>query len=70
MPAKKPTKLKKRLFRSNSDRMIAGVCGGVAAYFDVDPSLVRLGTVLLTCLTGLFPMTFGYIVCAIVIPSE
>ena len=33
----------KRLYRSVDDRMIAGVCGGLADYFDVDPTLLRLG---------------------------
>ncbi|MFC2077771.1 PspC domain-containing protein [Candidatus Bipolaricaulota bacterium] len=33
----------KRLYRSKSERRIAGVCGGLAAYFDVDPLLVRIG---------------------------
>ena len=37
--------MKKRLYRSKKDKMLAGVCGGLAEYFDVDPSLVRLATV-------------------------
>ena len=34
----------KKLTRSRSDRMLAGVCGGLAAYFGLDPSLVRIGS--------------------------
>ena len=48
--------MKKRLYRSRKDKMLAGICGGLAEYFDVDPSLVRLASVLL-CLyagTGLY----------------
>ena len=41
----------KKLTRSRSDRMLAGVCGGLAAYFGLDPSLVRIGYALLTFFT-------------------
>ena len=34
--------MQKRLYRSNSSRMIAGVCGGIAEYFNVDPTIVRV----------------------------
>ena len=37
----------KRLYRSRENRMICGVCGGIADYFNVDPTLIRLGLVLL-----------------------
>ena len=39
----------KRLYRSRDSRMLCGVCGGVAEYFNVDPTLIRLGMVLLGC---------------------
>jgi phage shock protein C len=42
----------KRLYRSETDRMIAGVCGGLAEYLDVDPVLVRLAMVLFTLAGG------------------
>ncbi|WP_266181694.1 PspC domain-containing protein [Dyella humicola] len=42
----------KRLYRSRSDRKIAGVCGGIAEHFGWDPTLVRLGWVLLTLMGG------------------
>ncbi|MBM4165478.1 MAG: PspC domain-containing protein [Ignavibacteria bacterium] len=42
----------KRLFRSRQEKMIAGVCGGVAEYLNIDPSIVRLVWVLLTLLGG------------------
>ena len=48
--------MKKRLYRSRKDKMLAGICGGLAEYFAVDPSLVRIACVLL-CLyagTGLY----------------
>jgi len=60
--------MKKRLYRSQSDRMIWGVCGGLAQYFDVDPTIVRLISVLMLFLGGF--IILAYIICAIVIPSE
>jgi len=61
---------KKRIYRSRSDRMVAGVLGGWAAYLGFDPSLVRLGFVVLLILTGFFPGIFFYLVMAIIIPIE
>ena len=60
----------KRIYRSRSDRMVAGVLGGWAQYLGLDPSLVRLAFVLLVILTGFFPGVFFYLVMAIVIPRE
>ena len=61
---------KKRIYRSRSDRMVAGVLGGWAAYLHLDPSLVRLAFVVLLILTGFFPGVFFYLVMAIIIPAE
>lgn len=58
----------KRLFRSRSDRMIGGVCGGIAKYFNIDPTLVRLLFVVgLLAVGGTF---WAYIIMMIVIPEE
>ena len=60
--------MSKRLYKSRENKMIAGVCGGIAEYFNVDPTLVRLVWVLLTCAsfgTGII----AYIIAAIIIPS-
>ena len=57
-----------RLTRSNTDRVIAGVCGGIANYLNVDPALVRLGFVLLVWLGGLSPLV--YLVLWAVLPTE
>lgn len=58
------------LTRSTSDRMIAGVCGGLADYFDLDPTLVRAGYVLLSFLSVGFPGLLVYIVLAFVMPER
>jgi len=66
----------RRLLRSRSDRMIGGVCGGLAVYFDVDPSLVRFGWVLVTLApTWAGASSFavgilGYIAMLIIVPQE
>lgn len=41
--------MNKRLHKSNSNKMIDGVCGGIAEYFSLDPTLVRLGWILILC---------------------
>ena len=59
----------KRLYRSQSDRKICGVCGGIAEYFNIDPTLVRLGGVLLACVsfgTGVL----AYFIAAVIIPDQ
>ena len=59
----------RRLYRSTDDRILAGVCGGVAAYFDVDPVIVRIIWFLSIFFTG--TLTFwAYVVMIIVVPAE
>lgn len=60
--------MKKRFYRSKKDKMLAGICGGLAEYFDVDPSLVRLATVLLCLYAGTGLLI--YIIAAIIIPED
>lgn len=58
----------KKLYRSKTDKKIAGVCGGVAAYFGIDSTIVRVLWLLLVIFfgTGLL----AYIVCAIIMPED
>lgn len=58
-----------RLYRSQSDRMLAGVAGGLAEMWDADPSLIRIAWALLVILTGGLALVV-YIVMAIVVPEE
>jgi phage shock protein C len=58
----------KRLYRSTSNRQIAGVCGGLADYFNVDVSLIRLLFIIMTVLSG--PGFLLYIVLWLVIPED
>ena len=59
----------KRLYRSETDKKIAGVCGGLAVYFKIDPTLIRLVFVLLL-LPGGLPGFLPYIIMWAVIPTE
>ena len=60
----------KRLYKSDTDKKIDGVCGGVGEYFDVDPTLVRVGYVFATFITGILPGVLAYIVLSIIIPKK
>ena len=59
-----------RLTRSTSDRKIAGVCGGLAAWLGWDPALVRIAYVLLSILSAAFPGILVYILLWLVMPPE
>ena len=59
----------KRLTRSLNDRMLAGICSGLADYMEMDPTVIRLIFVLLFFVTG--PgVLLAYLIMAIVIPNE
>jgi len=60
----------KKLYRSTSNKMLAGVCGGIAEYFGADPTLIRLAYVILSVFTVAFPGIIVYIIAAIIIPSD
>ena len=60
--------MKKRLYKDHSDKKLCGVCSGIAKYFGIDPTLVRLLWALLVVFAGSGVLT--YIICAIVMPNE
>lgn len=59
--------MKKRIYKSATDKKLCGVCGGIAEYFDIDPTIVRLAWVVFTLLGG--SGILAYIIAAIVIPD-
>ncbi len=61
--------MSKRLTRSD-DRFLGGVCSGIAEYFDFDPTLVRIGYVLISILSAAFPGLLVYIILWIVVPPK
>ena len=58
----------KKLYRSRSNRMAAGVCGGLGDYFNADANLIRILTAILCIVTGLAPVLCVYAFCALVLP--
>ena len=60
--------MQKRLYKSEDNRIICGVCGGVGEYLGVDPTLVRLVWVLITLAAGAGLLL--YIIAAIIMPRE
>ena len=60
--------MKKRLYKDHSNQKLCGVCSGIAKYFGIDPTLVRLAWTLLIVFGG--SGVLAYIICAIVFPDE
>ena len=58
------------LFRSRTDKKLAGVCGGIGGYFNIDSTIIRVLWVIITLMTGVVLMLILYILLAIVIPEQ
>jgi phage shock protein C len=68
-PAARSTAGVRRLYRSKTNRVFAGVCGGLAEYYGSDPTAVRLAALFIGLFTGIFPMLVVYVIAAIVVPE-
>lgn len=60
----------KKLYRVEEGKILAGVCGGLAEYFNIDPNIIRLIAILLTLFSAFFGMLIVYIIMACIIPSK
>ena len=60
--------MEKRLYKSNTDKKLDGVCAGIANYFNIDPTLIRLAWVIFTLAGGCG--LIAYIIAAIIMPRE
>ena len=60
--------MEKKLYKINHGKKICGVCGGIAEYFNIDPTLVRIGWTLLAVCAG--SGVLAYIICAIIMPEK
>jgi phage shock protein C len=60
----------KRLYRSKKERMVAGICGGVAEYYGQDPTIIRLVWVLITVFTWFVPGIIAYVLAWVVVPEQ
>jgi phage shock protein C len=60
----------KRLYLSKTDKKLAGLCGGLGDFFDIDPTIIRLGAVFACLVTGFFPLVGAYIIGWLIVPDE
>lgn len=60
----------KKLYKSKTDRNVSGVCGGIAEYFNIDSTLVRILWVIISIFSASVPGLLIYIICALIIPDE
>jgi len=60
----------KKLYKSKEDKVVAGVLGGLGEYFDIDPTILRLGYIILAVVTALIPAIIGYIIAALIVPND
>lgn len=60
----------KKLYRSRTNRVFGGICGGLAEYIDIDPSIIRLLWLLVVIFTGFVPGLLVYIIALFIIPSH
>lgn len=58
----------KRLYRSSTNKIFAGVCGGLGEYFEIDPVLIRLIWLLIVIFTGIVPGVLTYIIAIYIVP--
>jgi phage shock protein C len=62
--------VKKKLYKSKTNRVLKGVLGGIGEYFDVDPVVIRVAFVLITAFTHVVPGIVAYIVASFVMPEK
>ena len=60
----------KKLYRSNENKIFAGICGGLGEYIDVDPTVLRFIWILIIIFTAIFPGLIAYILAIFIIPKE
>ncbi|MCM1432503.1 MAG: PspC domain-containing protein [Clostridiales bacterium] len=60
----------KKLYRNRTEKMISGVCGGIAVYFNIDPTIVRLLWAVISLFSASVPGILLYVICSVVIPEE
>ncbi len=60
----------KKIYKSNTNKIFAGIIGGLGEYFDIDPVLLRLIAVLVCFSTGIIPFIIVYIIAYFIIPKK
>ena len=62
--------MKRKLYRSKTDVKLAGVCGGLDEYFDIDVTIIRILWIVGSFMTAIFSGVLLYIICACIIPID
>lgn len=62
--------MNKRLYKSSTDKKICGVCAGLAEYFNIDPTIVRILVVCITVFTAVMPCIIVYFILAAIMPEN
>lgn len=60
----------KKLYRSQTNKVFAGICGGLGEYFDVDPVMLRLFWLVLVIFSGIFPGVIAYLFAILILPKR
>ncbi len=60
----------KQLFRSKTNRMIAGICGGIGEMVNIDPNIIRLLAIFVSIITAVLPAIITYIIAIFIIPEK
>lgn len=60
----------KKLYRSTTDRWIAGVCGGIGEYVGIDPNVIRVIWAIITAITGFLAGIIAYILVWVILPEQ
>jgi len=60
----------KKLYKSDTNKVFAGVIGGIGEYFDIDPTILRLLYILVAFATHLLPATLAYLIAALIVPNH
>lgn len=60
----------KKLYRSNTDKVFAGICGGLGEYFQMDSTLIRLIWLVIVVATGIFPGAIVYVLAIFIVPRK
>ena len=58
------------LYKSNKNKVVSGVLGGLGEYYDIDPTILRLGFLIIVIMSGLFPGVIAYIIAVFIVPNR
>lgn len=58
------------LYKSDKNKVLSGVLGGLGEYYNVDPTILRLGFLIIVLMSGLFPGVIAYIIAVFIVPSK